>query len=123
MCVSACQVLPRLLKLPRVVAFFLVSLSETLDSARGRTHDTKTSFYLLKHNMSRLSVVPADAAPPITDAVDLSLRLIEKLALAAEPQGVSDLARELGSSKATVYRHMQKLAVHGFARQDATSSR
>jgi DNA-binding IclR family transcriptional regulator len=75
------------------------------------------------NTMARLSVVPADTAPPITDAVDLSLRLIEKLALAAEPQGVSDLARELGSSKATVYRHLQTLAVHGFARQDAASSR
>jgi DNA-binding IclR family transcriptional regulator len=73
--------------------------------------------------MTRLSVVSANTTPPITDAVDLSLRLIEKLALAAEPQGVSDLARELGSSKATVYRHLQTLAVHGFARQDATSSR
>ena len=60
-----------------------------------------------------------DTAPPITDAVDLSLRLVEKLALSRDALGVSDLARELGSSKATVYRHLQTLAHHGFVRQDA----
>jgi DNA-binding IclR family transcriptional regulator len=59
-------------------------------------------------------------APRITDAVDLSLRIIEALASASEPVGVSDLARELGSSKATVYRHLQTLIARGFARQDAS---
>jgi DNA-binding IclR family transcriptional regulator len=73
--------------------------------------------------MPRPAAAASDTAPPLTDAVDLSLRLIEKLALASEPQGVSDLARELGSSKATVYRHLQTLAAHGYARQDASSSR
>jgi DNA-binding IclR family transcriptional regulator len=60
---------------------------------------------------------------PTTDAVDLSLRLLERLAGAREAIGVSDLARELGSSKATIYRHLQTLAVHGFALQETSSMR
>src|SRR5688572_1778241 len=75
----------------------------------------------MKHMKTALQ--PPDSAPPITDAVDLSLRLLERLALSREAIGVSDLARELGSSKATVYRHLQTLAAHGFARQEATSTR
>jgi DNA-binding IclR family transcriptional regulator len=63
------------------------------------------------------------SAPATTEAVDLSLRLLERLADAREPLGVSELARELGSSKATVYRHVQTLARHGFVRQDAATQR
>jgi DNA-binding IclR family transcriptional regulator len=64
-----------------------------------------------------------DSPGPITDAVDLSLRLLERLARSHESCGVSDLARELGSSKATVYRHLQTLALHGFVRQETTTMR
>lgn len=64
-----------------------------------------------------------DGPAPMTDAVDLSLRLLERLALSQESIGVSDLARELGSSKATVYRHLQTLAAHGFVRQETLSMR
>jgi DNA-binding IclR family transcriptional regulator len=63
-------------------------------------------------------------APSVgTETVDLSLRLLEFLARSDEPVGVSDLAREFGSSKATVYRHLQTLAHHGFVRQEATTLR
>src|SRR5438874_12572274 len=65
---------------------------------------------------------PADAAP-VTEAVDLSLRLLERLATSREPIGVSELAREFASSKATVYRHLQTLVRHGFVRQEATTMR
>ena len=40
-----------------------------------------------------------------------------------EPIGVSELAREFASSKATVYRHLQTLMLHGFVRQEATTMR
>jgi len=63
-------------------------------------------------------------APAIgTETVDLSLRLLEFLARSSEPVGVSDLAREFGSSKATVYRHLQALTHHGFVRQEAATLR
>src|SRR5215510_3036635 len=52
---------------------------------------------------------PADEAP-VTEAVDLSLRLLERLAASREPMGVSELAREFAASKATIYRHLQTLA-------------
>lgn len=65
-----------------------------------------------------------DAAhAPGTETVDLSLRMLEHLASSREPVGVSDLARTFDSSKATVYRHLQTLARHGFVRQDPGTMR
>jgi len=58
-----------------------------------------------------------------TETVDLSLRVLEHLALAREPLGVSDLARQFQASKATVYRHLQTLARHGFVQQEPATSR
>lgn len=58
-----------------------------------------------------------------TETVELSLRLLERLAVSGEPLGVTDLARQFGSSKATVYRHVQALARHGFVRQDPATQR
>src|SRR6266481_4841660 len=60
---------------------------------------------------------------PATETVDLSLRLLERLASAREPIGVSELAREFDASKATVYRHLQALVLHGFVRQEPTTMR
>jgi len=74
----------------------------------------------MKPARSRVTDAPA---PITTDAVDLSLRLLERLACAQEPVGISDLARELGSSKATIYRHLQTLVLRGFALQEAPSMR
>src|SRR6266581_5781940 len=60
---------------------------------------------------------------PANETVDLSLRLLERLASLREPIGVSDLAREFAASKATVYRHLQTLMLHGFVRQEAATMR
>ena len=60
---------------------------------------------------------------PANETVDLSLRLLERLATLREAIGVSELAREFASSKATVYRHLQTLMLHGFVRQEATTMR
>src|SRR6266581_1017301 len=60
---------------------------------------------------------------PATETVDLSLRLLERLASSRQPIGVSELAREFESSKATVYRHLQTLVRHGFVHQDPTTTR
>ena len=60
---------------------------------------------------------------PATETVDLSLRLLERLASSRETIGVSDLAREFAASKATVYRHLQTLLRHGFVRQESTTMR
>jgi len=58
-----------------------------------------------------------------TETVDLSLRLLEFLAQSAEPMGLSELARQFEASKATLYRHLQTLAHHGFVRQEAPNQR
>jgi DNA-binding IclR family transcriptional regulator len=60
---------------------------------------------------------------PITETVDLSLRLLERLASARESIGVSELAREFSASKATVYRHLQTLVRHGFVHQESATLR
>jgi DNA-binding IclR family transcriptional regulator len=61
--------------------------------------------------------------PAATETVDLSLRLLEHLALLRQPIGLSDLAREFDTSKTKVYRHLQTLARHGFVRQDGATRR
>src|SRR5207344_2639485 len=58
-----------------------------------------------------------------TETVDLSLRLLEFLALSTAPIGLSELARQFQASKATLHRHLQTLAHHGFVRQEATTMR
>jgi len=60
---------------------------------------------------------------PANETVDLSLRLLERLATLRGPIGVSEPAREFASSKATVYRHLQTLMLHGFVRREATTMR
>jgi DNA-binding IclR family transcriptional regulator len=63
------------------------------------------------------------AGGPATETVNLSLRLLERLASSRESIGVSELAREFESSKATVYRHLQALVLHGFVHREATTMR
>ena len=58
-----------------------------------------------------------------TETVDLSLRLLERLAASREPLGVSELAREFGTSKTKVHRHLQTLTRHAFVRQDGATRR
>ena len=60
---------------------------------------------------------------PATETVDLSLRLLERLASSREPIGVSELARAFAASKATVYRHLQTLVRHGFVHQEPATMR
>jgi DNA-binding IclR family transcriptional regulator len=48
---------------------------------------------------------------------------LERLASSRESIGVSELAREFASSKATVYRHLQALVLHDFVHQEATTMR
>lgn len=58
-----------------------------------------------------------------TETVDLSLRLLERLAASREPLGVSDLAREFATSKTKIHRHLQTLVRHAFVQQDTVSRR
>jgi DNA-binding IclR family transcriptional regulator len=64
---------------------------------------------------------PVTAAPSDLESVDLILRLLEHLADAREPRGVSEVARELGISKPRAHRHLRALVQRGYARQDPRS--
>jgi DNA-binding IclR family transcriptional regulator len=59
-------------------------------------------------------------SPAVTDleSVDLVVRLLEHLAATGHPRGVSDVARDLGISKARAHRHLRALVQRGYARQD-----
>lgn len=50
-------------------------------------------------------------------SVDLVLKMIELLAACGRPRGLSDIAGELGISKARAHRHLRSLLTRGYARQ------
>lgn len=56
-------------------------------------------------------------------ASDLTLMLLEHLALESEPCGVTELAESMGIAKTTVHRHLRTLVARGFVRQHVTSQR
>lgn len=62
-------------------------------------------------------------AKAATGTVDLSLYLLEYLVASRKPVGVTDLAKVFETSKPTIYRHIQALVKHGFARQDEETNR
>jgi DNA-binding IclR family transcriptional regulator len=65
-----------------------------------------------------LSEAPATPAGTDLESVDLVVRLLEHLAATRQPRGVSDVARDLGISKARAHRHLRALVQRGYARQD-----
>lgn len=71
------------------------------------------------------AIAPVESArtKAATGTVDLSLQLLEYLVASRKPVGVTDLAKVFDSSKATIYRHIQALVKHGFARQDVETNR
>jgi len=73
--------------------------------------------------MGKVATIHREKAGPATATVDLSLSLLERLASSKEPLGISDLAREFTASKATVYRHLQALMLHGFVHQEPSTMR
>jgi DNA-binding IclR family transcriptional regulator len=56
-------------------------------------------------------------------SVDLVLGLIEHLANSKRPHAMSDIAREMGISKARAHRHLRALLQHGYVLQDPTTER
>lgn len=56
-------------------------------------------------------------------SVDLILDLMELLAAAPRPRGVSDIARDLSISKARAHRHLRALVQRGYVRQDPETER
>jgi DNA-binding IclR family transcriptional regulator len=56
-------------------------------------------------------------------SVDLVLGLIEKLARTKGPHAMSDIAREMGISKARMHRHLRALLQHGYVLQDRNTER
>jgi DNA-binding IclR family transcriptional regulator len=56
-------------------------------------------------------------------SVDLVLSLIELLAGSARSRAMSDIAREMGISKARIHRHLRALMQHGYVLQDPETER
>ena len=66
------------------------------------------------------STTPAPS-PCELESVEVVLSLLERLACARRPMGVSEVARALGLSKPRAHRHLRALVQRGYARQDAVS--
>ncbi|WP_144294877.1 IclR family transcriptional regulator [Rhodoligotrophos appendicifer] len=60
---------------------------------------------------------------PGTGTLDLALRVVEFLAHQPGPVPLTTIAKTFEASKATVYRHLQTLIRHGFARRDPDTGR
>jgi DNA-binding IclR family transcriptional regulator len=58
-----------------------------------------------------------------TGTLDLALRILEFLAGQGQPIALTAIANTFSASKATVYRHLQGLARHGFVRRDHVTGR
>lgn len=58
-----------------------------------------------------------------TGTLDLALRVLEFLAGQGQPVALTAIANTFSASKATVYRHLQGLARHGFVRRDEATGR
>ncbi|MDE2487537.1 MAG: IclR family transcriptional regulator [Alphaproteobacteria bacterium] len=61
---------------------------------------------------------PAPASSDL-ESVELVFRLLELLAAAHQPLGVTEIARALGISKPRAHRHLRAFLVRDYARQDA----
>ncbi len=71
--------------------------------------------------------MPEDVSPEApqrtagTSTLDLALRALDLLAQRNVAMPLGELAKELGATKPTLYRHLVTLQRHGFVRQDARS--
>jgi DNA-binding IclR family transcriptional regulator len=73
-----------------------------------------------EQSVSEQSVPNADQG---LASVDLVLGLLEFLAGSAQPHAMTDIARQMGISKARMHRHLRALVSHGYVLQDRTSER
>jgi len=64
-----------------------------------------------------------DNAERRVKSVGLTLDVLEAVAFAAHDQGVTELARQLGVTKATIFRHLQTLLDRGYIAKTAGTSR
>lgn len=71
----------------------------------------------------RARVRTATHAKSETGTLDLALRILEFLAGQGQPVALTTIANTFSASKATVYRHLQGLARHGFVRRDEATGR
>jgi DNA-binding IclR family transcriptional regulator len=73
-----------------------------------------------KHTRPRHAGLTASTS---RETADLTLRLLEYLVTAPGQCGVTELAQEFGTSKATIHRHLGTLVNRQFARQDPLTLR
>ena len=65
---------------------------------------------------------PSRIDRPILQSLDMALQVLEALDNGAPERGVSDLARELGVSKAAIYRILTTMARRGYVTRNPTTS-
>lgn len=68
--------------------------------------------------MAKIHLPPDSLNPKVIQSVALSLRILENLADCGEEKGVTQIARELGTTKARIFRHLQTLRELGYVIQN-----
>ncbi len=66
---------------------------------------------------------PDDKAKSGVKSLQVALNVLEAVAASTDPIGVSDIARQLGLSKPSVYRHLRTLVENQFLFQDLRTGR
>ena len=68
-------------------------------------------------------VAPKERNGNSVQSVIVAARVLDAIALAGQPMGVSELARGMGESKARVHRHLATLKTLGFVDQEGATER
>jgi DNA-binding IclR family transcriptional regulator len=76
---------------------------------------------MLRCEKQRGAPLSRETGPPLK-SLDVSLQVLEALDNGAPERGVSELAREVGASKAAVYRILATLARRGYVTQNPATS-
>jgi DNA-binding IclR family transcriptional regulator len=97
----------------------------TLYGLREKFQENETTFRSAEQLGLALTVIekPLQTDEAGLASVDLVLSLIELLAGSARSRAMSDIAREMGISKARAHRHLRALVQHGYVLQDPDTER
>jgi DNA-binding IclR family transcriptional regulator len=77
---------------------------------------------LFRGEKQKTAMAPRSAGPPLK-SLDVSLQVLEALDAGVPERGISDLARDLGISKAAIYRILSTFARRGYVAQNPATSR
>lgn len=76
----------------------------------------------VKKDQGKQRDIPPVANPSNVRAADTCLRVLQQIAFAEGPQGVTQIAAKVGVAKSAVHKHLRTLIEHGMIVQDPATS-